>query len=105
MYFTKEDLRAIILWAIYRTSRSLGIISFDDEMEPQDAVAAISASKGHLAALEELAKAYGDWYAFHLAIYKSGKSAALSRAEADELEQLILRRDQAKQALLAITPL
>lgn len=102
MFFTEDDLRAIITWAVWRTSRSLGIIG-DEDLVPHDAVQMISASKGHRDALQELADAYSAWYEFHLQIFKAEKTGNLSTAETAQLIQLIDRREAAKQALLAIT--
>ena len=104
MYFTEEDLRNVIAWAIYRTSISLGIISKDDPMPLEDAVEFIARSKGHREAVAELADAYSEWYLFHLEIYKSGKSGQLSLEEQNKLLGLIQRRDNAKDNLMRITP-
>ena len=102
MYFTEDDLRGIIAWAVWRTSRSLGIIG-DEDLVPNDAVHIISASKGHREALEELENAYSDWYRFHLQIFKDGKTGNLSATETTQLHGLIARREAAKNALLTIT--
>ncbi len=104
MHFTKEDLERIIHWATYRTARSLGIIGDDEEFCPEDAVEIIFQLKGHKDALVELADAYQAWYGFHLDIYKAGKSGNLSNDERVTLDRLIFRREEAKRALLAITP-
>ena len=104
MYFTEDELRMVVAWAVWRTSRSLGIISDDEEYAPIDAVAIISQSKGHLEALNEFADAYCAWYQFHLEIYRQGKSGNLSSQESDALDQLIDRRDAARKALVNITP-
>ncbi|WP_156427334.1 hypothetical protein [Novosphingobium sp. Fuku2-ISO-50] len=104
MFFTEDELRMVVAWAVWRTSRSLGIISDDVEYAPVDAVAIISHSKGHREALTEFADAYCAWYQFHLEIYRQGKSGNLSSQETDELRQLIDRRDAARRALIDITP-
>ena len=105
MYFTEDELRLVVAWARWRTARSLGIIGDDDLLVPVDAVAAISASKGHLDALQELADAYGAWYGFHLGVFRAGRSGSMTPAEHAELDGLIDRRDRAKQALVDLTPL
>ncbi len=104
MLFTEDDLRSIVMWAVWRTSRSLGIIDDNEPYAPLDAVAIISASKGHKDALEEFAAAYEEWYKFHLDIFKEGKSGNLSSTETASLIRLIQRRDDAKKALIDITP-
>lgn len=103
MFFTQEDLDRLIMWAVWRTSRSLGIIGDDEPFAPQDAVQMIAASKGHIDALRAFVDAYVDWYAFHVAIYKAGKSGSLSPGESQQLVQLVERREQAKQTLMDIT--
>lgn len=104
MYFTEEDLRNVIAWAIYRTSISLGIISKDDPLPLNDVVEIIAKSKGHREALAEFADAYSEWYLFHLEIYRAGKSGNLSLEEQNKLLGLIQRRDNAKDNLLQMTP-
>jgi hypothetical protein len=103
MIFTKEHLNMVKQWALWRTSKSLGLTN-DDDLVPADAVKVISDSKGHKAALDEVAESYEAWYAFHLKIYKAGKSGSLSPEENEELIKLIDRRENSKEALLAITP-
>jgi hypothetical protein len=104
MYFTEDDFRAVFAWALYRTSLSLGIIDVGETIAPKDAIDIISQSKGHKEALNELADAYGEWYSFHLEIYKAGKSGKLNPNETDKLNKLISRRAAARDALLAVTP-
>lgn len=104
MFFTEDELRMVVAWAVWRTSRSLGIIGDDEEDAPIDAVAIISHSKGHREALKEFADAYCAWYQFHLEIYRQGKSGNLSSHETRALDQFIDRRDVARKALIDITP-
>ena len=104
MFFTEDELRMVVAWAVWRTSRSLGVISDDEEYAPIDAVSIISQSKGHREALKEFADAYCAWYQFHLEIFRQGKSGNLSSQETHALDQLIDRRDAARQALIDITP-
>ncbi|NFV81897.1 hypothetical protein [Magnetospirillum aberrantis] len=103
MYFTEEILQQVILWAIQRTSLSLGLISEGDQFIPEDAFERIALAKGHRDALMEFVAAYGAWYAFHLEIYKAEKQGKLNPEENNRLMALIHRRDNAKKTLLDIT--
>jgi hypothetical protein len=106
MIFTDTELRQVIAWSEWRTAKSLGIIDEDDVFfDREDAVAIISQLKGHRDALQRLADAYGAWYAFHLEIYKAGKSGNLSADESAKLVRLTGERKAAKDALIALTPL
>ncbi len=103
MIFTKEHLTDLIAWATYRTSRSLGIVPEEDTMAIEDMVDLISLSKGHRDALQEFVDAYCDWWLFHFQIFSAGNSGKMTPAEIASLTPLILRRDNARAALLALT--
>ncbi|WP_413993311.1 hypothetical protein ACMDCR_15215 [Labrys okinawensis] len=103
MIFTEEILRQVIAWAMLKTSKSLGIIGDDETSLPDNVLELIGVSPNHADALVEFADAYQDWYAFHLGIYKAGKSGNLSHSEQAELLALIGRRDTARKALVEIT--
>ena len=103
MYFTAQELNLIISWAIMRTAVSLGIISSDEEPPTADIIEQIALVKGHRETIDKFARAYGEWYQFHLEIYKAGKAGNLSAGEISRLAQLIESRDRARQELVAIT--
>lgn len=104
MVITPEMFQAIIAWAVWRTSRALGIIDADDALwSPEEAIASIMHSPAHSAALIAFADAYGDWYAYHLKIFNAGQSGNLTHEQNAEVVRLIGKRDATRQALLAIT--
>ncbi|MDH7794900.1 MULTISPECIES: hypothetical protein [unclassified Beijerinckia] len=105
MIFTKEILRQVIAWSVLKASKSLGIIGKDEDESslPENVLELISVSPNHIDALTKFATAYQDWYAFHLEIYKAGKSGNLSPSEETQLLSLIDRRDAARKALVEIT--
>lgn len=102
LYYTEDILRAFITWATKRTLYSLGVTN-DDEIDPLVAAEIIAVSPDHTSALLELANAYIAWYSFHLGLERTGEARDLSHDENNELNALIMRRDAAKQAFLAIT--
>lgn len=103
MIFTEEILRQVIAFAIWKTSKTLGIVTDDDPALPDGAIDLIAASTGHKDALDEFVAAYEAWYKFHLEIFKQGKSGQLSPSENQELIDLIARRDCARENLVAMT--
>ena len=101
-HFTSQNLHDIAAWAMWRTTQSLGIIEKDDLSAPENAVDLLSASKGHKDALQEFANAHGEWYEFHLEMYKAGTNGNLSQDEHAHLKRLDDRRHAARDALMAM---
>lgn len=103
MYFTEAELRLVILWATQKIWLSLG---FSDEEYPfihQDDIHYVISNTEFKDVFEDFIGAYGDWYSFHLNIYKNDKQGKLSEEESESLHALIKRRDEAKKALIEIT--
>jgi hypothetical protein len=104
MIFTYEMLWTMIGWAEARTIHSLGLTENELLDVPLTVAEIIAASGSHQAALQRFVDAYKAWWSFHHAIEKAGKSGNLSPLESDTLSRLCAERGDAKEALIAMTP-
>ena len=105
MIVTREIVGQIMAWALDRTAASLEIKSDDYPYTVDDLLDLISLSPAHLDTLYQFARAYLDWWNFHLSIEQRDKQGNLSAEDTTSLIRLTDAREKAKAALLAITPL